>query len=101
MPNTAQAQKALRKDAKKAERNLKIKQDLKTLIKKTKQAIEAKDAKVVEMIKQVQVSIDKAVQKGVIKKNTGSRKLSRVMSLHIKTNKSAKDEPIKEDKQEK
>jgi len=98
MPNRPQAKKALRKSAKRAERNLMIKQDLKTLIKKTKHAIEAKDAKVGEMLKQVQKSIDKAVQKGVIKKNTGSRKLSRIIALHKKVNQSVKTEEKKEDK---
>jgi len=96
MPNRPQAKKALRKSAKRAERNLMIKQDLKTLIKKTKQAIEAKDAKVGEMLKQVQKSIDKAVQKGVIKKNTGSRKLSRIMALQKRVNQPVKKEEVKE-----
>lgn len=82
MPQTKQAKKYLRKSDKKATYNLKIKQDLKTLIKKTRQAIEAKDSKATEMLKQVQKSIDKAVQKGIIKKNTGSRKLSRLMKYH-------------------
>ncbi len=85
MPITQQAKKALRKSLKKAEMNLKIKQDLKTLIKKTKQAIDLKDAKVLELLKQVQKSIDNAVQKGKIKKNTGSRKLSRVMAYYKKS----------------
>jgi len=92
MPITKQAKKALRKSQKKAEYNLQMKQDLKTLIKKTRQAIEAKDTKAQEMIKRVQKLADKAVQKSVIKKNTGARKLSRIMAFHKKTNQSKKEE---------
>jgi len=79
MPQTKQAKKELRKGAKRAASNLKIKEDLKTLIKKTRKAIDDKDSKAQDMLKKVQKSIDKAVQKKVIKKNTGSRKLSRLM----------------------
>lgn len=89
MPQTKQAKKELRKGQKRAELNLAIKEDLKTLIKKTKQAItknESKD-KVGKMIKDVQKSIDKAVQKRTIKKNTGSRKLSRLIK-YSRTDKS-------------
>ncbi len=85
MPQTKQAKKTLRKNEKKSDYNLKIKQDLKTLIKKTRKAIENKEGKVDELLKQVQKSIDKAVQKGVIKKNTGSRKLSRLFSAYKKS----------------
>ncbi len=86
MPNTKQAKKDLRKSAKRAEYNLQIKQDLKTLLKKTRKAIDTKLAKdkIEEMLKQVQKSVDKAVQKGVLKKNTGARKLSRMMAYYKK-----------------
>jgi len=86
MPIKNSAKKALRKSDKKAEYNLKIREDLKTLIKKTKKAIEIRDSKdkIEEMLKKVQIGVDKAVQKGVIKKNTGSRRVSRLMKLYKK-----------------
>lgn len=92
MPITNQAKKALRQSKKKHEYNLKIKQDLKTLLKKTRQAIDAKDAKVDQLLKQVQKSIDKAVQKSVIKKNTGTRTLSRLMAYYKKSSQPVKEE---------
>jgi len=107
MPQTKQAVKALRKSKKKSEYNLKIKEDLKTLIKKTKQAIDAKEAKekLEDLLKKVQKSIDKAVQKGIIKKNTGSRKLSRLVKYHQQGGNSktstSKDKPTDSLKQEK
>ncbi len=86
MPNTKQAKKELRKGLKRAEYNLKIREDLKTLIKKTRKAIDDKIAKdkIEEMLKQAQKSVDKAVQKGMLKKNTAARKLSRLMAYYKK-----------------
>ncbi|MBD3359740.1 MAG: 30S ribosomal protein S20 [Candidatus Buchananbacteria bacterium] len=98
MPQTKQAKKELRKSQEKADYNLKIKQDLKTLIKKTRKAIENKEGKVEEMLKQVQKSIDKAVQKGVIKKNTGGRKLSRLLSAYKKSQQAEKEKPEEKNK---
>jgi len=92
MPIKQQSKKALRKSLKRGAHNLKIKQDLKTLIKKIRQAIEKKEAKdkIEGMLKQAQKSLDKAVQKGVIKKNTGSRKISRLMAYYKKGGKQVK-----------
>lgn len=98
MPQTNQAKKELRKSAKRSEFNLAIKQDLKTLIKKTRKAIENKESKVEEMLKQVQKSVDKAVQKGVIKANTGSRKLSRLYTAYKKSKQSQDNASKAEDK---
>lgn len=87
MPQKQQAKKELRKSAKRAEFNLKIREDLKTLIKKTKQAIEAKQAKdkIEEMLKKAQKLADKAVQKKIIKKNTGARRVSRLYAAYKKS----------------
>jgi len=84
MANLKNAIKQIRKDEKRTERNLKQKADLKTLIKKTRKAIEGKEKNVDELLSKVQKSVDKAVQKKVIKKNTGARKLSRLYSLKKK-----------------
>jgi len=79
MPQTKQAMKALKKSQKKAEQNKIVKNTIKTLVKKSHQAIDKKDAKAEELIKQSIQKIDKAMQKGVIKKNTGARKKSRLV----------------------
>jgi len=100
MPIKNSAKKALRKSQKIAEYNLKIKEDIKTLLKKSKKAVDAKESKdkIEEMLKKAQKDIDKAVQKGVIKKNTGSRKLSRLMQYYKKGGKVVKKEEVKESK---
>ena len=87
MPNIKSAKKELRKSKKRAAFNAKIKTNLKLVIKKTRKAIEAKDAKAKELLAEALKTIDKAAQKGVIKKNSRDRKKSR---LHKKFNKSSK-----------
>lgn len=80
MPQKKSAVKALRQAKKLAIHNKKIKDDIKTLIKKTKKAIEAgaKD-QALELAKQAIKAIDKAAQKKIIKKNSAARKKSRLM----------------------
>ncbi len=84
MPNTKSAKKELRKSKKRYIYNKNIKETIKYLIKKTRKAIEAKkveEAK--EWAFKAFKALDKAAQKGVIKKNTRDRKKSR---LHRKLN---------------
>jgi small subunit ribosomal protein S20 len=84
MPNLDSAKKELRKGKKLAAYNKKIKDQLKTLTKKSRKAIDAKDeAKATELVNQTLKALDKAAQKAVIKKNTRDRKKSR---LHQKLN---------------
>jgi len=87
MPNIKSAKKELRKSKKIVVKNKKIKDDLKSLVKKSRKAIEAGDSKADELVTKALKAFDKAVQKGVIKKNTGNRKKSR---LHKKLNTSKK-----------
>ena len=87
MPNIKSAKKELRKSAKKAAYNKKIKDSLKNLAKKSKKAIIAKDKNAEELVNQTLKAYDKAAQKGVIKANTRDRKKSR---LHGKLNQSKK-----------
>ncbi len=84
MPNLKSAKKELRKSKKRAIRNKKIKNNLKSLTKKSLKAILAKEEKAKDLVAQTMKAIDKAAQKGVIKKNTRDRKKSR---LHNKLNK--------------
>ena len=72
MPNTLSAKKALRQDEKKRVKNLHIKRGLKIAIKSAKNLKTEK-----EVLAAVKL-IDKAAQKGSIKKNNAARKKSRL-----------------------
>lgn len=84
MPNRKSAKKDLRQSIKRKIANKKINDGLKSLVKKSLKAIESKDKEAKELVSKTLKVLDKAVQKGVIKKNTGSRKKSR---LTLKLNK--------------
>ena len=94
MPIKQAAKKALRQTQKRTARNLKIREDIQTLLKKTRKAISSKESKdkIEANLKQAQKSLDKAVQKGVLKKNTASRKLSRLMKFYHQGSKVVKKE---------
>lgn len=77
----------MRKGGKRHEYNSKIKDNLKNLLKKSRKAVEAKDKGAKELVAKTLKALDKAAQKGVIKKNARDRKKSR---LHLKLNKSEK-----------
>lgn len=80
MPQKKNAAKALRQSKKLAMHNKKVKSNVKTLIKKTKHAVETKENdKASELAKEAIKAIDKAAQKKIIKKNTAARKKSRLM----------------------
>ena len=83
MPNLKSAKKELRKSAKRQIRNTKIKDNVKKLIKNSKKAILAKEATAQELVAKTLKALDKARQKGILKKNTANRKKSR---LHKKLN---------------
>lgn len=93
MPIKKAAFKTLRQDKKRAERNKKIKSDVTALVRRIRKSVEKKDsAKAAEWLKQVVKKIDKAVQKGVMKKNTAARKKSRLSKAVSALGKSAKGE---------
>ena len=94
MPIKEQSKKALRQMRHHAERNLKVREDLKTLQKKVRQAIDKKEAndKIEALIKQAQKGLDKAAQKNVLKKNTAARNLSRLVKYYQKGGKIIKNE---------
>ena len=75
MPNKQNAKKALRQAKKHAANNLLIKKSYKKAIKET---LAASAADLKEKIRLTQKMLDKAAKKGVIKKNTAARKLSRL-----------------------
>ena len=79
MPIKKAAMKALRQAKKRTWRNLKIKRNVKELVKQSTKLIEAKEAEATQKVKLAIKAIDKAVQNKVLKKNTGARKKSRLM----------------------
>jgi small subunit ribosomal protein S20 len=87
MPNIKSAKKELRKGQKLSAYNKKIKDNVKSLVKKSRKAIDAGDKKSDDMVQKAFKAIDKAAQKGVIKNNTRDRKKAR---LHKKLNQSSK-----------
>jgi small subunit ribosomal protein S20 len=73
------AVKRHRQSLKKRARNVETKSRLRTLIKRARQAIEAKNQEsAVSQIRAVDKALGKAVSKGIIKGNTASRWLSRL-----------------------
>jgi len=83
MPIMKSAKKELRKSKKRHERNQATMDNLKKLVKQSRKAIAAKDAKAKELVASTLKALDKAAQKGIIKKNTRNRKKSR---LHRRLN---------------
>lgn len=77
MPITSQAKKALRKAKRHAERNLIVRTAYKEAVKAARKAAgTGTDAK--ELLRMAQKKLDKAAKRGIIKKKTASRKLSRL-----------------------
>jgi small subunit ribosomal protein S20 len=79
MPNTKSAAKAMRQSLRRKATNLVTKEKYKNATKKVKKALEAgtKEA-AAEALKLAMATLDKAAKKGVIHKNTASRKKSRM-----------------------
>ncbi len=81
-PITKSAKKALRQNIKRRARNRKTKENLKSLIKEVRFLAAGKkinEAK--EILPKVYKALDKAAKNGTIKKNTASRKKSRLAKL--------------------
>ena len=74
-------QKSIRRDAKVTERNVADKTKIKSVIKNLVKAVEKKDKKAAaEAFKSAESEIMGAVSKGILKKNNGARKVSRLSS---------------------
>lgn len=85
MPITRSAKKALRSSKKKRVFNLRKKNEMQSVVKEYKKLVLAKKSdEAKKLIPKLQKAIDKAKKKGVIKKNTASRKKSRLINLTIK-----------------
>jgi small subunit ribosomal protein S20 len=76
------AEKRMRQNETRRMRNRHVKTGIKTMIKRVREAVQAKDkVKAQAAVAQVTPLIDKAVNKGVIHWRTGARKISRLNKL--------------------
>jgi small subunit ribosomal protein S20 len=80
MANNPSAEKANRQAIKRRARNKAALSSLRTAVKKARTAIDGKAADAVELRKEAISKIDKAVSRGVLKRETASRYVSRLAS---------------------
>lgn len=78
MPIKQNAKKALRQAKKHTLANFKVKETFKNAVKAVRKAKEGGEKNATELLRTAQQALDKAAKKGVIKKNTASRKISRL-----------------------
>lgn len=79
MANTRSAKKAVRKIARRTEVNKARRTRMRTFIRRVEEAVASADkAAAQEALKSAQPVIMRAVSKGILKKNTASRKVSRL-----------------------
>ena len=82
MPITKSAKKALKQSYKKKKANIRRKVFFRTTVKEFKKAIIAKEFdKAKELLPRVYKSLDKAAKKNTIRKNTASRRKSRLTQM--------------------
>lgn len=82
MPITKSAKKALRQNIRRKAKNLVYKKKMKNLIKEVRGLVsEKKIEEAKKLLPQIYKILDKAGKVGVIKKNTASRKKSRLTKL--------------------
>lgn len=79
MANLKSAKKRIRSNERKRLRNVRVKSNIKTEIKKVEQAISEGNLEVAKtQFSEMASILDSAATKGIIKKNTASRKKSRI-----------------------
>lgn len=92
MPITKSARKALRQNLKHKVKNRRVKNKIKTLVKQQgKLLIEKKTDEARSLLPQVYKALDKAAKAGVIKKNTASRRKSRLTHSIQRLDKTSKE----------
>jgi small subunit ribosomal protein S20 len=82
MPITTSAKKALRNSARKQMFNARKKDGMQTVLKKFRKFVTEKNkGEAQKMLATIQKTLDKAAKTGLIKKNTASRKKSRLAAM--------------------
>ena len=106
MPNIKSQKDRMRLTEKQTARNKTLKSALRTQVKKARLAIETGTEDKDAVVKEATVALEKAVTKGIMHKNTASRKVSRlvkyantapVVEAKATTKKAAKAEAVKEE----
>lgn len=88
MPNTKSAAKAMRQSRRRHQINLKTKAKFKTATKQVKKLVSDNNVNdALTALREAMSALDKAVKKGVIHKNTASRKKSRMAKAIAKIGK--------------
>jgi len=86
MPIKKSAKKALRQSLKRKARNLQKKEKIKSLIKQVRNLVSQKKIEEAQkLLPRVYKILDKAAKTGLIKKNTASRKKSRIAKAILKS----------------
>jgi len=86
MAITKSAKKALRQNKKRRKRNIQRKDKIKGLLKQARALIaEGKKQEAKKLLPQIYKALDKTAKAGTIKKNTASRKKSRITKLLNRT----------------
>ena len=89
MAITKSAKKALRQNIKRRARNIQKRRKIRDLIKKIETLVSEKNiTEAKKLLPSLYKSLDKAAKKGAIKKNTASRKKSRITKLLTSKSKS-------------
>lgn len=78
MPNIKSAKKRVLIAEKNRQRNASQKSAIKTSVKKAKLAVANKEENAAEKVKEASISVDKAVNKGLMHKNTAARRKSKL-----------------------
>lgn len=79
MANIKSAEKRIRQTAKRTERNIARRSRMRTYVKRVETAIASGDQTAAgEALKLAQAELDRAAQRGVLKRNTAARKVSRL-----------------------
>ena len=71
--------KRARQAKKRRARNLEAKKAVKQALKQAERALKAKSAEAKDLVKKAVSTIDKAVQRGILHKNTAARKKARLL----------------------
>ncbi len=95
MANHKSAVKRHQQSVRRHQRNQALQSRIKTLIKKVRSTIDSRNPEeITEKIREVNGLLDKAVVKGVLKRNTASRKLSRLARAGHEATASAEAIPL-------
>ena len=78
MPIKNSAKKAMRQTKTRTARNLEVKNKYKAAVKAVRKGIETGEKDLAEKLRLAQKTLGKAAKNGILKKNTASRKISRL-----------------------